>query len=166
MTDEAHRSHYGIYETVHYEKSEEGELSPVFKYGIEKYIRDALPNATFIGFTGTPISNKEKQTTDIFGNIIDVYDMTQSIIDGSTVKLYYESRLAKVWTNEDVLAQIDHYYDDIEDSGQSTPDAIENPNVRCLSFLASLSKTQLSICLQGIFLLIMRKGRVSFMAKR
>lgn len=51
--------------------------------------------------------------------------MTQSIIDGSTVKLYYESRLAKVWTNEDVLAQIDHYYDDIEDSGQSTPDAIE-----------------------------------------
>lgn len=125
MTDEAHRSHYGIYETIHYEKSEEGELSPVFKYGIEKYIRDALPNATFIGFTGTPISNKEKQTTDIFGDIIDVYDMTQSIIDGSTVKLYYESRLAKVWTNEDVLAQIDHYYDDIENSEQSTPDAIE-----------------------------------------
>lgn len=125
MTDEAHRSHYGMYETVHYEKNEEGVLSPVFKYGVEKYIRDALPNATFIGFTGTPISNKDKQTTDIFGDIIDVYDMTQSIIEGSTVKLYYESRLAKIWTKEDVLKQIDEYYQDIEDSEKSTPEAVE-----------------------------------------
>ena len=125
MTDEAHRGHYGIYETVHYEKDEEGELSPVFKYGVEKYIRDALPNATFIGFTGTPISNKDKQTTDVFGDIIDVYDMTQSIIDGSTVKLYYESRLAKIWTNDDVLKKIDDYYEDIEKDERSTPEAVE-----------------------------------------
>ena len=125
MTDEAHRGHYGIYETVHYEKGEEGELSPVFKYGVEKYIRDALPNATFIGFTGTPISNKDKQTTDVFGDIIDVYDMTQSIIDGSTVKLYYESRLAKIWTNDDVLKKIDNYYEDIEMNERSTPEAVE-----------------------------------------
>lgn len=125
MTDEAHRGHYGIYETVHYEKDEEGDLSPVFKYGVEKYIRDALPNATFIGFTGTPISNKDKQTTDIFGDIIDVYDMTQSVIDGSTVKLYYESRLAKIWTKEDVLDKIDQYYNDIEESDQSSPEAVE-----------------------------------------
>ena len=125
MTDEAHRSHYGIYETVHYEKDEEGELSPVFKYGVEKYIRDALPHATFIGFTGTPISNKDKQTTGVFGDIIDVYDMTQSIIDGSTVKLYYESRLAKIWTNEDVLKKIDDYYEDIEKNERSTPEAVE-----------------------------------------
>ena len=125
MTDEAHRSHYGIYETVHYEKDEDGKISPEFKYGVEKYIRDSLPNATFIGFTGTPISNKDKQTTDVFGDIIDVYDMTQSIIDGSTVKLYYESRLAKIWTDEDVLEKIDQYYDDIDKTGRSTPDAIE-----------------------------------------
>lgn len=125
MTDEAHRSHYGIYETVHYEKNEDGIISPEFKYGVEKYIRDSLPNATFIGFTGTPISNKDKQTTDVFGDIIDVYDMTQSIIDGSTVKLYYESRLAKIWTDEDVLEKIDQYYDDIDKTGRSTPDAIE-----------------------------------------
>ena len=125
MTDEAHRSHYGIYETVHYEKDEDGKISPEFKYGVEKYIRDSLPNATFIGFTGTPISNKDKQTTDVFGDIIDVYDMTQSIIDGSTVKLYYESRLAKIWTDEDVLEKIDKYYDDIDKTGRSTPDAIE-----------------------------------------
>lgn len=126
MTDEAHRSHYGIYETVHYEKNKStDELEAVFKYGVEKYIRDALPNATFIGFTGTPISTKDKQTTDIFGDIIDVYDMTQSVIDGSTVKLYYESRLAKVWTDENVLNKIDEYYQDLENNPQNDKKQIE-----------------------------------------
>lgn len=126
MTDEAHRGHYGIYETVRYEKNAKtDEMEAVFKYGIEKYIRDALPNATFIGFTGTPISTKDKQTTDIFGDIIDVYDMTQSVIDGSTVKLYYESRLAKVWTDDEILKQIDEYYDDIEASEQADEKSIE-----------------------------------------
>ena len=126
MTDEAHRGHYGIYETVHYEKNAEtDEMEAVFKYGIEKYIRDALPNATFIGFTGTPVSTKDKQTTDIFGDIIDVYDMTQSVIDGSTVKLYYESRLAKVWTNEEILKQIDEYYSDLENNAKADKNSIE-----------------------------------------
>ena len=126
MTDEAHRGHYGIYETVHYVKDETtNEMEAVFKYGVEKYIREALPNATFIGFTGTPVSTKDKQTTDIFGDIIDVYDMTQSVIDGSTVKLYYESRLAKVWTDDEVLEQIDEYYDDLEKSERADKDSIE-----------------------------------------
>lgn len=126
ITDEAHRGHYGIYETVHYLKDKETqEMEAVFQYGVEKYIRDALPNATFIGFTGTPVNTKEKQTTDIFGDIIDTYDMTQSIIDGSTVKLYYESRLAKVWTDEDVLKEIDTYYDDLEKNEQASKEAIE-----------------------------------------
>ena len=126
MTDEAHRGHYGIYETVKYVEDENTkELEAVFKYGIEKYIREALPNATFIGFTGTPISTKNKQTTDIFGEIIDTYDMTQSVIDGSTVKLYYESRLAKVWTNDEVLKQIDEYYDDLDKEEQADKASIE-----------------------------------------
>lgn len=126
MTDEAHRGHYGIYETVHYVKDKETEeMEAVFKYGVEKYIRDALPNATFIGFTGTPVSTKDKQTIDIFGDIIDVYDMTQSVIDGSTVKLFYESRLAKVWTNDEVLAEIDSYYNDLETSGAADVASIE-----------------------------------------
>ena len=126
MTDEAHRGHYGIYETVHYEKNKETEeLEAVFKYGVEKYIREALPKATFIGFTGTPVSTKDKQTTDIFGDIIDVYDMTQSVIDGSTVKLYYESRLAKVRTDERVLKQIDDYYNDLETNEQADIQSIE-----------------------------------------
>lgn len=126
MTDEAHRGHYGLYETVHYVKNKDtDELEAVFKYGVEKYIREALPNATFIGFTGTPVSTKDKQTTDIFGDIIDIYDMTQSVIDGSTVKLFYESRLAKVWTNEELLNQIDHYYQDLEESGSADFESIE-----------------------------------------
>ncbi len=126
MTDEAHRGHYGIYETVRYEKNKENdEMEAIFKYGVEKYIREALPNATFIGFTGTPVSTKDKQTTDIFGDIIDVYDMTQSVIDGSTVKLYYESRLAKVWTNDDVLKEIDEYYNDLEKSEKADRNSIE-----------------------------------------
>ncbi len=126
MTDEAHRGHYGIYESVHYVRDEKTNgMEAVFKYGIEKYIRDSLPNATFIGFTGTPVSTKDKQTTDIFGNIIDVYDMTQSVIDGSTVKLYYESRLAKVWTNDEMLLQIDNYYDELEESERADRESIE-----------------------------------------
>ena len=130
MTDETHRGHYGLYETVHYEKNKEtDEIEAVFKYGIEKYIRDALPNATFIGFTGTPVSTKNKQTTDIFGNIIDTYDMTQSVIDGSTVKLYYESRLAKVWTDENILHKIDSYYKDLEKSGYTDSKSIEKSKV-------------------------------------
>lgn len=125
MTDEAHRGHYGVYETVKYIKQENDEYEAVFKYGIEKYIRDALPNATFIGFTGTPISTKDKQTTDIFGDIIDTYDMTQSVIDGSTVKLYYESRLAHVWTDDKILKQIDDYYKDLEDNEKADKNSIE-----------------------------------------
>lgn len=126
MTDEAHRGHYGIYETVRYEKNKgTNEMDAVFKYGVEKYIREALPNATFIGYTGTPVSTKDKQTTDIFGDIIDTYDMTQSVIDGSIVKLYYESRLAKVWTDDEVLKQIDQYYDDLEESSNADKNSIE-----------------------------------------
>lgn len=126
MTDEAHRGHYGLYETVHYVKDKETqEMEAVFKYGVEKYIREALPNATFIGFTGTPVNTKDKQTTDIFGDIIDIYDMTQSVIDGSTVKLYYESRLAKVWTNDELLKEIDTYYNDLEKNNQASKEAIE-----------------------------------------
>ena len=130
MTDEAHRGHYGLYETIHYEKNKETEeMEAVFKYGVEKYIRDALPNATFIGFTGTPVSTKDKQTTDIFGDIIDTYDMTQSVIDGSTVKLYYESRLAKVWTDDNILHQIDEYYNDIENKQKADSNSIERSKV-------------------------------------
>ena len=118
-------------------------MEAVFKYGVEKYIREALPNATFIGFTGTPVNTKEKQTTDIFGDVIDIYDMTQSVIDGSTVKLYYESRLAKVWTNDEVLQQIDTYYDDLDKNNEATKEAIEKSKTEMLKLKVILEDDDL-----------------------
>lgn len=124
ISDEAHRSHYGLDEKIKMVKNDSNEYDLRATYGYEKYLRDALPNATFIGFTGTPVQNKDKDTTAIFGDIIDTYDMTQSIEDGSTVKLFYESRLAKVWLDDNKLKEIDQYYEDLQDEGAQT-DLIE-----------------------------------------
>lgn len=117
ISDEAHRSHYGIEEKITYKKKDKLAYEIKTSYGYEKYIRDSLPNATFIGFTGTPVQTKDKDTTAIFGDIIDTYDMTQSIEDGSTVKLYYESRLAKVWLDDKKLEEIDKYYEELSREG-------------------------------------------------
>lgn len=125
MADEAHRGHYGIYEKVSYAKNDKDEFEMVVKYGTEKYIRESLPNATFIGFTGTPITTEDKSTSDIYGDIIDVYDMSQSVNDGATVRIFYEGRLAKIWTDPDILKQIDEYYDELEESGEATKEAIK-----------------------------------------
>lgn len=125
MADEAHRGHYGIYEKVSYERNENNELEMVIKYGTEKYIRESLPNATFIGFTGTPITTEDKSTTDIYGEIIDTYDMSQSVNDGATVRIFYEGRLAKIWTDPNILLQIDEYYDELEETNQATKEAID-----------------------------------------
>ena len=124
ISDEAHRSHYGLDEKIKMVKNDSNEYDLRATYGYEKYLRDALPNATFIGFTGTPVQNKDKDTTAIFGDIIDTYDMTQSIEDGSTVKLFYESRLAKVWLDDNKLKEIDQYYENLQDEGVQT-DLIE-----------------------------------------
>lgn len=117
ISDEAHRSHYGMDEKIKIFKNESNEYDLKTTYGYEKHLRDALPNATFIGFTGTPVQNKDKDTTTVFGDIIDTYDMTQSIEDGSTVKLFYESRLAKVWLDDNKLKEIDEYYEELQDEG-------------------------------------------------
>lgn len=118
MADEAHRGHYGLYERISYEKNiTTDELEMITSYGTEKYIRESLPNATFIGFTGTPVTTADKSTTDIYGDIIDTYDMTQSVIDGATVKIFYEGRLAKVWTDNSLLQKVDDYYKDLEKKG-------------------------------------------------
>ena len=124
FSDEAHRSHYGLDEKIVMKKENKAIVEYISKFGMEKYIRDSLPNATFIGFTGTPVKTKDKMTTAIFGDIVDVYDMTQSIEDGSTVKLYYESRLAKVWLDDNKLREIDHYYDDLVSSESATEEQV------------------------------------------
>ncbi len=124
FSDEAHRSHYGLDEKIVMKKENKEIVEYISKFGMEKYIRDSLPNATFIGFTGTPVKTKDKMTTAIFGDIVDTYDMTQSIEDGSTVKLFYESRLAKVWLDNDKLKEIDHYYDNLIDTDEATEEQV------------------------------------------
>lgn len=132
ISDEAHRSHYGVDEKIVLKKNDDGTITSWSKYGTEKYIRDALPGATFIGFTGTPVETDDKSTSAIFGETIDRYDMTQSVEDGSTVKIFYESRLAKVWLDEDKLKEIDKYYDDLADQGV-TDDIIEESKTKLTS---------------------------------
>src|SRR5690625_3606025 len=106
MADEAHRTQYGFGAQV------SQSANDLFtKYGYAKYMRDALPNASFIGFTGTPVESTDKNTVQVFGNYIDVYDMTQSVEDGSTVKIYYESRIIPLNLPDDL--SIDDSYEDI-----------------------------------------------------
>ncbi len=100
MADEAHRSQYGLKAKV---DGKTGEVS----YGFAKYLRDALPNASFIGFTGTPIEAADVNTPALFGNYIDIYDISRAVEDGATVPIYYESRLARIELSEDEKPVID-----------------------------------------------------------
>lgn len=111
MADEAHRGQYGLEETVKTRINEKGETEAYTVTGTARIIRNALPNATYIGFTGTPISQKDRSTREVFGDYIDIYDMTQAVEDGATVPVYYESRVIKLNLNEDVVNLIDAEYD-------------------------------------------------------
>lgn len=104
MADEAHRGQYGLTETV---DAKTGKV----KIGTARVIRNTLPNATYIGFTGTPISSKDRSTREVFGDYIDIYDMTQAVEDGATRPVYYESRVIKLNLDEATLRLIDTEYD-------------------------------------------------------
>lgn len=104
MADEAHRGHYGLAERV-------DPLTGKIISGMARIIRNSLPNATYIGFTGTPISEKDRSTREVFGDYIDVYDMTQAVEDGATRPVYYESRVIRLKLDQDTLDLIDHEYD-------------------------------------------------------
>lgn len=102
IADEAHRTQYGFGAKTIEDKDNDGNIiGKKTVYGFAKYMRDALPNATYIGFTGTPIEGKDVNTPAVFGNYIDVYDIAQAVEDGATVRIYYESRLAKVSLSEE-----------------------------------------------------------------
>lgn len=111
LVDEAHRSHYGLDATVKFDKE---KMEAYKKFGTAKYLHDAFPNATYIGFTGTPVETEDRSTSNIFGDVIDMYDMTQAIMDGSTVPIMYESRMARVGLNQKILDEIDNYYSYLE----------------------------------------------------
>lgn len=106
IADEAHRSQYGLEAKV---DAKTGEVN----YGYAKYLRDALPNASFIGFTGTPIDLEDRSTVAIFGHTIDTYDMTQAVEDEATVRIYYENRIIKLETDEEELTKIDDEFEEI-----------------------------------------------------
>ena len=118
IADEAHRSQYGTEKKLDRNTGE-------FKIGYAKKMRDALPNATFIGFTGTPIEMADKSTRLLFGDYIDIYDMTQAVLDNATVPIYYENRVAKLKLDECILHDIDEEYQYISYNDEATDEVIE-----------------------------------------
>jgi type I restriction enzyme R subunit len=115
IADEAHRTQYGFTAKTITEKDKDGnEIGSKVVYGFAKYLRDALPNATYLGFTGTPIEKTDVNTPAVFGNYVDVYDIAQAVEDGATVRIYYESRLAKVALSDEgkqLIAELDEELD-------------------------------------------------------
>ena len=116
MADEAHRGHYGFQEKV----DALGRIS----VGTARIIHDSLPNASFIGFTGTPISKKDRDTQEVFGDYIDIYDMTQAVKDGATCPVFYESRVVNLKLDDETIRKIDAEYEKLSDEG-ATPQQIE-----------------------------------------
>lgn len=114
ISDEAHRSQYGLTATLKADGS--------YQFGYAKHMRDALPNAAFIGFTGTPIANEDKDTRAVFGDYVSIYDIQDAVDDGATVPIYYESRLAKLDINRDLIDELSDQVEDVvedeEDVGQ------------------------------------------------
>lgn len=105
ISDEAHRSQYGLKATLKADGS--------YKFGYAKHMRDALPNAAFIGFTGTPIANEDKDTRAVFGDYVSIYDIQDAVDDGATVPIYYESRLAKLDINRDLIDELSDQVEDV-----------------------------------------------------
>ena len=115
ICDEAHRSQYGLKARIDHA----GKL----QYGLAKYLREALPNATYVAFTGTPISTVDKDTRAVFGDYVDVYDIEQAVKDGATVPIYYESRMAKLELNPEQTITIDDEVDELTEDEEATVQA-------------------------------------------
>jgi type I restriction enzyme R subunit len=119
IADEAHRSQYGFRAKV---EQKTGDIS----YGFAKYMRDGLPHASFIGFTGTPIEKEDVNTPAVFGDYIDIYDIARAVEDGATVPIYYESRLARIELDEDEKPKIDAEIAELtEDEAQTEQDRLK-----------------------------------------
>jgi type I restriction enzyme R subunit len=118
IADEAHRSQYGMDAKTNIKTGD-------VKFGYAKYMRDALPNASYIGFTGTPIEFEDKSTPAVFGDYIDIYDMTRAVEDKATVKIYYENRIIKLEADEDILEELDEEFEEITE-GQEEEEREKN----------------------------------------
>lgn len=115
ITDEAHRSQYGFHAVL-------DKKSGKYKYGFAKYLRDALPNATFIGFTGTPLKSDDLDSRAVFGDYVSIYDIQDAVDDNATVPIYYESRLAKLYINQ---AEIEALSDQVEEIFEDEEDIVQ-----------------------------------------
>ena len=140
MADEAHRSQYGLEEKVKMIKNEAGDEEAKIIVGTARIIRNSLPNASYIGFTGTPISMKDKSTREVFGNYIDIYDMTQAVEDGATRPVFYESRVVKLHLDENTIHLIDQEYDLMAENAD--PTVIEKSKKQLARMEAVLSADQ------------------------
>lgn len=133
LADEAHRSQYGLEEKL-------DRSTGVWKVGMAKHMRSSLPNATFIGFTGTPIDERDRSTVAVFGRYIDIYDMTQAVDDGATVPIYYENRTAKLKLNEETLKKIDKEYAEL--AGDASEAVIEQSKADLSSLEAIIGSNE------------------------
>lgn len=138
IADEAHRSQYGFKAREVDILDENGiAIGKKTAYGFAKYIRDALPNATFVGFTGTPVELTDKNTPAVFGDYIDIYDISQAVEDGATVKIYYESRLAKINLDEEGKKLIDELDTDLEAEDMTLTQAAKAKRTRLEAIVGS-----------------------------
>jgi len=120
IADEAHRTQYGFRAKTVDDKNETGEVvGQKIVYGFAKYMRDALPNATYLGFTGTPIESTDVNTPAVFGNYVDIYDIAQAVEDGATVRIYYESRLAKVQLSDEGRKLVSELDEELDQEGMT-----------------------------------------------
>ena len=137
MADEAHRSQYGMVAKI---DRETGRRT----YGYAKYLRDALPNASFIGFTGTPIETEDVNTPATFGDYVDIYDIAQAVDDGATVPIFYESRLPRIELDEEIAAELDSYVEEVtEDEDLETREKIKGKWARGEALVGSESRLRL-----------------------
>jgi type I restriction enzyme R subunit len=120
IADEAHRTQYGFDAKLRDVKDANNNvIGKRIAYGFAKYIRDALPNATFIGFTGTPVEKQDANTPAVFGNYIDIYDIAQAVEDKVTVRIFYESRLAKVNLTEEGRLLVEQFDTELDEIGEA-----------------------------------------------
>ena len=143
LADEAHRSQYGFKaKQVTLRDADGNEVGKDTRYGFAKYIRDALPRATFVGFTGTPVEQTDKNTPDIFGDYIDIYDIAQAVEDGATVPIYYESRLVKVDLDEQGRELLNELDDDLSLEELSTTQQAKANQTKIEAIVGSTQRLQ------------------------
>jgi type I restriction enzyme R subunit len=143
LADEAHRSQYGFQAKQVNLKDEQGNIiGKETRYGFAKYIRDALPNATFVGFTGTPVEQTDKNTPEVFGRYIDIYDIAQAVKDGATVPIYYESRLVQVDLDEQGRELLNELDDDLSFEDLSTTQQAKANQTKLEAIVGSTQRLQ------------------------